>query len=183
MQRVYISHAPHDDAAADRIYEKLTAAGIDAWSDNVDLDPDHEWLEQVKTALKQASHGLFLLSPAALRSPAAIKECRRLLSEQKPLFVALIEEVDEDDLPHFLDPDLILDFAEDFEGGVKQLIDMMQQGGGARLAALSGLEQREPALTLQADLRDVDVSNFVDLIARLIDSGIKDITVINAASR
>lgn len=183
MQRIYISHAPHDDDVADRIHEKLTAAGIDAWSDNVDVDSEGDWLERVKTAVKQASHGLFLLSPAALRSPAAIKECRRLLAEQKPLFVALIEEVDEDDLPYFLDSRRILDFVEDFEDGVKQLIDMMQQGGGGRLAGLSSLEQREAALTLQADLRDLDVSSFIDLLARLIDAGIKDITVINAPSR
>lgn len=177
MARVFISHATHDDSTAAKIYEKLIGSGIRAWLDNVDIDPQTDWLKQVDTAVKESSHGLFLLSPAALRSPSAMKEFRRLLHAGKPLYVALITEVDDNDLPHALEEIPYFDLTQDFDTGLQQLVEAMQSGGGAPTTFEA--EPRDIQITLQANLRDLDTDKLVELIARLADMGIRDIKVVN----
>ena len=177
MARVFISHAAHDDPIAAKIYEKLIESGIRAWLDNVDIDPESDWLKQVDAAVKESSHGLFLLSPASVRSPSAIKEFRRLLRAGKPLYVALVAPVDEDDLPHNLDDIPYFDLTKDFEAGLQQLIDALESGGGA--PSTFEAEPRDITITLQANLRDLDTDKLVELIARLADMGIRDIKVVN----
>jgi hypothetical protein len=181
MVRVFISHATHDNEEAQRIYEKLTEAGVRAWLDNVDIDPDADWLKQVDAAVKLSSHGLFLLSPASVKSPAAMKEYKRLMSENKPLYVALVEPVARRDLPERLQRVVYFDLTADFDSGVAQLIQVMQSGGGV-VAPPVDPEQRDITITLQANLRDLDTDKFVDLIGRLVDVGIKDIKVINVSA-
>jgi hypothetical protein len=181
MVRVFISHATHDNEEAKRIYEKLSEAGVRAWLDNVDIDPSVDWLKQVDTAVKESSHGLFLLSPAAVKSPAAMKEYKRLISDNKPLYVALIEDVSRRDLPERLQRESYFDLTEDFDKGVTQLIQVMESGGGAVTPPVDP-EQRDITITLQANLRDLDTDKFVDLIGRLVDVGIKDIKVINVSA-
>jgi hypothetical protein len=180
MARVFISHATQDDSVAEKIYESLLESGIRAWLDNVDIDPQTDWLKQVDTAVKESSHGLFLLSPASLRSPAAIKEFRRLMSEGKPLYVALIADVDEDDLPSALGDIPYFNLTDDFDRGLQRLIDAMQSGGGAPSTFQN--EPRDITITLQANLRDLDTDKLVELIARLADMGIRDIKVVNIQS-
>ncbi|MBZ0296278.1 MAG: toll/interleukin-1 receptor domain-containing protein, partial [Anaerolineae bacterium] len=68
MVKVFISHATRDNAVANRIYERLTEAGIRCWLDNVEIQPGADWLIQVEQAVKESSHGLFLLSPAAIKT-------------------------------------------------------------------------------------------------------------------
>jgi hypothetical protein len=165
---------------AEKIYEKLIESGIRAWLDNVDINPESDWLKQVDTAVKESSHGLFLLSPAALHSPAAIKEFRRLLASGKPLYVALIADVDEDDLPYSLEEIPYFDLTENFDEGLRKLVDTMQSGGGA--PSTFQAEPRDITITLQANLRDLDTDKLVDLIARLADMGIRDIKVVNVSA-
>jgi hypothetical protein len=180
MARVFISHATHDNPVANRIYDALTASGIRAWLDNVDIDPQTDWLKQVDSAVKESSHGLFLLSPSSLRSPAAVKEFRRLMAQGKPLYVALIADVDEDDLPHGLDDLPYFDLTDDFDAALTRLVQAMQSGGGAPTPVES--QPRDVTITLQANLRDLDTDKLVELITRLAALGIRDIKVVNVTA-
>jgi hypothetical protein len=183
MGKVFICHAMQDDAVANRIYERLTAAGIRAWLDNVEIMPEADWLVQVETAVKESSHGLFLLSPSAVRSPAAMSEYHQLLQQDKPMFVALVEPLTDAELPYYLRDVAYCDLTEDFEAGMKCLVRLVQSES-AHLAphGLSQSEGRDITITLQANLRDLDNDKFIDLIARLVDVGIKDIKVINVTA-
>lgn len=182
MVKVFISHATQDDAAAKRIYEALTAAGIRCWLDNVDIKPETDWLLQVEQAVKESSHGLFVLSPAAVRSPAAMWEYHDMLLQDKPLYVVLVEPLEGiDDLPYYLRDVAYCDLTTDFDEGIACLIAVLAGGGGeiGEAQRLHEAESRDITITLQANLQDLDTDKFVDLVARLVDVGIKDIKVVN----
>lgn len=184
MVNVFISHAPQDDAVANSIYEHLSEAGIRCWLDNVEVAPESDWLLEVEKAVKESSHGLFLLSPSALRSPAAMGEYHDLLMNAKPMFVALVAPLDDAELPYYLRQVPYCDLTQDFEHGLACLTRLISAGEthteGQRA---SDAEPRDITITLQANLRDLDTDKFVDLIARLVDVGIKDIKVVNVSAR
>ena len=84
MMKLFISHATRDNPVAERICGYLSEAGIRCWLDNFEVDPDADWLKEVAQAVREASHGLFLLSPAAVKSPSSMKEYRNMLALDKP---------------------------------------------------------------------------------------------------
>lgn len=185
MVSVFISHATQNDGVANQIYEVLTAAGIRCWLDNVDVNPETDWLIQVESAVKESSHGLFLLSPAAVRSPAAMDEYHKLLLADKPLYVALVEPLTERELPYYLRDVSYCDLTEDFDMGMNCLIRILKNGDTVESEAHSATreeESRDITITLKANLRDLDTDKFVTLITRLVDVGIKDIKVINVTA-
>ena len=178
--RVFVSYATRDNPAAERICEYLSAQGIRCWLDNFEVAPDADWLKEVAAAVRESSHGLFLLSPAAINSPSAMKEYRDMLTLQKPTYVALIEPVQPDDLPYELRMAHTYDLVQDFEAGLEKLKQAMQADEGT-VSTASSAEGRDITITLQANLTDLDTEKFIALIGRLVDVGIKDIKVVNVS--
>jgi hypothetical protein len=177
--RVFVSYATRDHPTAARICAHLSAAGIRCWLDNFEVAPEADWLQEVAAAVRESSHGLFLLSPAAVRSPSFMKEYRGMLAQAKPVYVARIEPVEPDDLPDDLRMALTYDLVTDFEAGIAALEQAIAADGGAVTVRPPAAETRDITITLQANLTDLDTDKLVDLIARLVDVGIKDIKVIN----
>jgi len=177
--KLFISHATRDNPVAERICGYLSAAGIRCWLDNFEVDPEADWLKEVAAAVRESSHGLFLLSPAAVRSPSSMKEYRSMLALDKPMYVALVEPVDSDDLPVDLKTAHTFDLVRDFEGGLERLKQAMLENEGAVRLPEPDDDARDITITLQANLTDLDTDKFVDLVARLVDAGITDIKVGN----
>lgn len=181
--RVFVSYATRDVATAERICRNFGEAGIRCWLDNFEVAPEADWLKEVAAAVRESSHGLFLLSPAAIKSPSAMKEYRNMLALGKPIYVALIEPVDPDDLPYDLRTVKAFSLIEDFEAGLQQLQQAISENQGSLTLAPRVAGEHDITITLQANLTDLDTDKFVDLIARLVDVGIKDIKVINVTPR
>lgn len=183
MAKVFISHATRDDNIANQIYERLTAAGIRCWLDNVEIQPQTDWLIQVEQAVKESSHGLFLLSPAAVKSPSAMGEYHDMLMQSKPLYVALVEPLGEVEIPYYLRDIPYCDLTTNFEAGITCLIHLIQADTAPdEIQQTHDYERHDITITLQANLRDLDTDKFIDLIARLVDVGIKDIKVVNVSA-
>ncbi len=177
--RVFISYATRDVATAERICQNFSAAGIRCWLDNFELAPEADWLKEVATAVRESSHGLFLLSSAAIKSPSAMKEYREMLALDKPTYVALIEPVDPDDLPYDLRTVSAFNLIDNFESGLRHLQQAITENEGTITVSPRAAGEHDITITLQANLTDLDTDKFVDLIARLVDVGIKDIKVVN----
>lgn len=182
MLRVFISYAAHDHKIAEKVYQALEKAGIRAWLDNVEIAPSAEWLRNVENAVKESSHGLLLLSEAALRSPSAMGEFHQMVVDNKPIYVAVVGELSEDNLPYHLLSLPRHDLTADFETGMAALIETMQSNHISGSRSGLGPDDRDVTITLQANLRDLDTDQFVDLVRRLADVGIKDIKVINVSA-
>ncbi|MBZ0299478.1 MAG: toll/interleukin-1 receptor domain-containing protein [Anaerolineae bacterium] len=179
--RVFVSYATRDNPTAERICQYLSAAGIRCWLDNFEVTPEADWLKEAAAAVRESSHGLFLLSPAAIKSPSAMKEYRSMLALDKPTYVALIEPVERDELPYDLRTAQIYNLVEDFESEMEKLKAGLSEGEGA-VATAAPSEARDITITLQANLTDLDTDKFIDLIARLVDAGITDIKVVNVST-
>lgn len=193
MSMLFISHAPQDDEMARKVYENLRDHGVEAWIDHYYLRPGESWLEQIEHAIHESTHGLFLASPAAVRSPATISECRYFLSHNKPLHVAKIAEVRPDEMPFHLREMPMIDLTHDFNSGIARVVDAVRdvtQFAVQRAASsINGLLPPAPAprmaeaedisLTVEADLETMDSNKFADFIARLAKMGIRDIKVKN----
>lgn len=186
MAMLFISHAPQDDDVALRVYNGLKTAGIDAWVDNVYTKPDDNWLQVIEAAIHEAAVGVFLASPAAVRSPAAVSECRYFLAHNKPLHVAQIREVDRDDMPYHMRELPTIDLTHDFDSGLSRLAEMVRMPAEfvAQRAFANGnhtepIGESDVSLTVEANLQEVDSNRFADLISRLTRVGIRNIRVKN----
>ncbi|MBI5668117.1 MAG: toll/interleukin-1 receptor domain-containing protein [Chloroflexi bacterium] len=187
MTTVFISYAPQDRERAQQVYEALTSAGINAWMFDRFIKPGDDWTDKVKQALDEATYGVFLLSPTSLRSPSAKREYLHFLSQNKPLYVTIIQPVDDDDVPYPLRDLPAIDLTEDFEGGMGRLIEAIRNNlpdfaASDRRVARQKTLPRPVTVTLEVE-EDTDTQKVVDLISRLSEIGIKDIKVVNGASR
>ena len=92
------------------------------------------------------------------------------------------EPVEPDDLPYDLRTAHTFDLVKDFEGGLNRLKAALQDNQGA-VKVDEEPANRDITITLQANLTDLDTNKLVELIARLVDVGIKDIKVVNVSTR
>jgi hypothetical protein len=180
--RVFVSYATRDHPAAERICYSLSADNIRCWLDNFEITPESDWLKEAAKAIRESSHGLFLLSPAAVKSPSAMKEYRDMLALGKPVYVALIEAVDPDDLPAELRTVRAYNLAEHFDSELNRLKQALNDNAGAFTLGPQPAKTHDITITLQANLTDLDTDKFIDLIARLVDVGIQDIKVVNVSA-
>jgi hypothetical protein len=182
MTRVFVSHATRDNPVAQEVCAYLHEHDIRCWLDNFEIDPPSDWLKQVAAAVRESSHGLFLLSNTSIKSPAAMREYRDLLKQEKPVYVALIESVPARDLPYDLRTAHTYDLVTDLQAGLVALVSDMQANAGMVRMAGSEEDRRDITITLQANLTDLDTDKFIELIGRLVDVGITDIKVIDVTA-
>lgn len=180
--RVFVSYATRDHPVAERICQTLGSDNIRCWLDNFEVTPEADWLKEAAAAIRESSHGLFLLSPAAVKSPSAMKEYRNMLALGKPVYVAAIEAVDPDDLPAELRAASVYNLADDFDREIGRLKQALNDNADAVPTQRQAASSSDITITLQANLTDLDTDKFIDLIARLVDVGIQDIKVVNVTT-
>jgi hypothetical protein len=180
--RVFVSYATRDHPVAERICQTLSSDNIRCWLDNFEVMPEADWLKEAATAIRESSHGLFLLSPSAVKSPSAMKEYRDMMAQGKPVYVAMIEPVDPDDLPSELRTARVYNLAEHFDSELDRLKQALNDNADALPIGRQASSGSDITITLQANLTDLDTDKFIDLIARLVDVGIQDIKVVNVTA-
>ncbi|MDJ0702292.1 MAG: TIR domain-containing protein [Leptolyngbyaceae cyanobacterium MO_188.B28] len=92
MTQVFLSHVDADQAVANQVGRTLMRRAIPIWRRQTDLqktsvDPQ----ESIERGIEQADNVVFLLSPAALRSPACQQELEYAMSLNKRVITLLIE--------------------------------------------------------------------------------------------
>ncbi len=129
---LFISHSSRDNATTERLYTALRDAGIDVWLDFRSLTPGDDWRSGIDAALNACQSGLLVLSRHSIDSPECRAEWNRILSLNKTLYVALIDETPLVEIPSRLSILQIVTLTADFEQGVQRLIQSIQ---GARAAS------------------------------------------------
>ena len=92
MTQVFLCHAAADQAVADRVGRTLMRQAIALWRRQTDLqktsaDPQ----ESIDRGIEQADNLVFMLSPAALRSPDCQRELEHAVNLNKRVITLLIE--------------------------------------------------------------------------------------------
>ncbi len=122
MSHVFISYASTDDAIARRIDMALEDAGITAWMDT-DIELDDNWNEAIDAALREASSLVVLLSPASLNSSQVTAEYWSMFTQNRRVYLMMVEPVDREALPTRLARLTCIDASQDFEQGMQTLIE------------------------------------------------------------
>lgn len=177
MGDVFISYAHRDADTAERIQERLEAAGFTVWHDRNHLKADEEWQEAIQRSLEHASVVILLLSLSSANSPYVAREYRAALERNMPLYVALVEHLPHYEIPEDLRPLHYIDLTENFEDGVQTLVKAVGAGGG--LVTAEVLDELDDADTahVKVDLRRRNVQDVLSQVRTLLASGIRKIKV------
>jgi hypothetical protein len=178
MRKVFISYAQPDSPAAQRISDQLTKANISNWLYERDLQPGDDWKEQTARAMRDSTHGLFLLSPASLNAPATSAEWQYFLMQNKPLLIAQVEDVQPEDIPWRLAHIQRVDLTHNFNKGMRSLIDALRSDDTLVTQRNTPERHSRASVTLELNLKDLDTQQLVNLITELTDKGIEDIRVV-----
>jgi len=134
--KVFISYVREDSAVVDRIAEALRAHGAEAWLDRTHITPGQRWRRAIRDAISDGTYFVACFSPSyAQRDRTYMNEELRLAIEQlrmMPLdrrwFIPVILRPCQ--IPEFeidavetLKSLQYIDFSQDWDSAIKQLID------------------------------------------------------------
>ena len=68
MPNVFISHGREDAEFATRLCASLKMQGLEAWTDENDLEPGIKWANAIEEAISNSKNVLFVLSDKTKRS-------------------------------------------------------------------------------------------------------------------
>jgi hypothetical protein len=138
MTCIFISHSNDEDTLANPIFQRLRAAGFDAWTDHTHCTGIAEdCLRQVREAIMRCDVGLLVLTPRSAASSDCCDEWQEILRQGKPLYIAEAIKVPENELPQGFPILERIDLTQDFNRGMQQLIaeiranHNLQQAGAA----------------------------------------------------
>jgi hypothetical protein len=178
MQQVFISYAPQDKVRAEQIYIYLERAELHPWYD-VHLKSGEDWKSQIDAALHQSSHCVVLLSHASIKSPVVATEYRHFISQNKPVVVALIDDVSLEDIPERLKTSRIINLRTATHTTIAELINALQINTPLLVDALPQTDKKPLKLTLNLNINEFGNDKFRDLVAKLNDIGVEEIEVVN----
>ena len=125
---IFISHATADDAFVDRLYDRLSTAGLNPWADHKHgLSPGDDWSKGIHDAVNDCTAAIFVMSPRSVKSSYCEAEWQRVLALNKMLYPVVIEAVPTPDIPLRLGTIQYVNLAQDFEAGMAELIDALQK--------------------------------------------------------
>jgi hypothetical protein len=186
MTDILLSYAHRDSEIASKIAERLQQAGIDTELNRTELQPGDSWYTSLEQALKDTDGVLLLLSPASLNSAWVTREYQYALSQEKPLYIALVGALPTEDIPYALRTFQYVDLTRDFETNLNKLIESIQSQQVSLPGAKRLYQQTAPAsaeadetVTLEIDLKAENVDDVLEQVKKSLESGARTIKVVN----
>lgn len=100
--RVFLCHSSNDKQPVREVYQRLTAAGIDAWLDEEKLLPGQDWDYEIQAAVRRSDVVLVFLSQGSVTKEGYLqKEIRQVLdvADEKPEGTIFVIPVRLEDCP------------------------------------------------------------------------------------
>jgi hypothetical protein len=72
--RVFLCHAPEDEDRATRLYERLTADGVQCWMEAADLRPGQDRDQEVRRAVQRSRHVVACVSRRSITDRGYLPE-------------------------------------------------------------------------------------------------------------
>ena len=134
--KIFISYTHADSASARRIADALKRAGLEPWIDQEEIGPGDSFLEKMNAGLAASAYVLLLMSAAALASRWVNREWMSTLARQGTVLLPLLLE--KCPLPPLLTDIVYIDFSNDFETGLRQLMEFFQRESRPATAPVEG---------------------------------------------
>lgn len=125
---VYISHSHKDKDAANRIASRLREGGHNVWIDAASIKPGDNISQKVQEGLEQADALIVIVSENSRQSKWVQYEFSAIAFQQisKSERRIIPVRIDHSDIPSYLSDILYIDFSQDFEFGLKSLIEALK---------------------------------------------------------
>lgn len=121
---IFISHSSRDNAPIAEIVDDLQAHGISVWVDIDRLHSGEQWLKMIQTAIDECAGFLVIVSRTSRKADWVMRECLYAMQLDKPLFIALIDEVP---LPLLLVDRQYIRLMSDYSEEIVRLVDALSK--------------------------------------------------------
>ncbi|MDX2034668.1 MAG: toll/interleukin-1 receptor domain-containing protein [Blastocatellia bacterium] len=117
---IFMSYSRREVGFIDDLTYRLEKEGYNVWLDYRSLVPGTPWANQIDKGVDEADVILLVVSKASIASQYVELEWRRVIAEEKKRIILLIFEAV--DLPPELEKYEWVDFREDYEAGIRELV-------------------------------------------------------------
>lgn len=125
--QIFISYSRKEKVFAERIYSDLRVAGFDVWMDTQEIHPGkigkNEWDISIQNAINSCDFFVPIVSRASMESKNVLDECNYAINKGKIVIPVLQDDYE---LYYRLQRFQWLDFTENYEVGLQELISIFQ---------------------------------------------------------
>ena len=126
MRTVFISHANQDAQFAHRLAADLQRLGVQVWIAPESIRGGEGWVKAIERGLKESSHMVVVLTPAALESKWVEKETEVAIARERRGLMQIIPlNVEPCEVPPLLSSYQRVPFRRDYDVGLSQLADIL----------------------------------------------------------
>jgi sulfatase modifying factor 1 len=125
-KQVFISYATVDTKFAHRLADDLQRLGVPVWIAPESIRPGEGWVEAIERGLRESSHMVVVLTPAALESKWVRKETDVAIAQERKGRIQVIPlEVEPCEVPLLLSSYQMVSFRRDYDAGLSQLANIL----------------------------------------------------------
>jgi formylglycine-generating enzyme required for sulfatase activity len=127
MATVFISHATKEDGQfARRLANDLKRSGVQVWIAPESIRPGEGWVRAIERGLKESSHMVVVLTPAALDSDWVEMETDVAIAQERKGRITIIPlDVEPCEEPLFLSRYQMVSFRHDYDAGLRKLAERL----------------------------------------------------------
>ena len=132
MTEVFLAYAEADRSTAEQVRNSLRREGFTVWTNTTDIQAGAEFQQVIHRGIEEADNVVYLLSPAAVRSPWCQQELDYALSLHKRIIPLLVEPIATDDIPATVRDLQYIDLTDnkqetDYQQDESQLLRILRQ--------------------------------------------------------
>jgi sulfatase modifying factor 1 len=126
-KQVFISHAHKDADFAHRLADDLKRLGVQVWIAPESIRPGEGWVKAIERGMRESSHVVITLTPAALESKWVEKETEVAIARERKGQIEVIPlGVEECEVPLLLSSYQMIPFRWGYDAGLSQLANILE---------------------------------------------------------
>lgn len=122
MPRVFLSYSRSDTDIMKRVYDSLTKAGVEVWTDAALKPGTKSWTNDIEDAIETSEFMVVILSENAKKSTPIENEIAYAQAQAKPIIPVLARDNESKSVPIELIRVQRIDIRTDYDRGIAQLI-------------------------------------------------------------
>ncbi len=150
-QTIFFSYSRVDSGFVLQLAKDLRDAGAEIWLDQLDIKPGTHWDSAIENALSDSSRLIVVLSPTSVASNNVMDEVNYALENNKSVIPVLLNECT---VPFRLRRVQRVNFSQDYQTALDQLLEVLGHGHSSRAAAAKA--STETATPVAAPTADPD---------------------------
>ncbi|MBA3920486.1 MAG: toll/interleukin-1 receptor domain-containing protein [Nostocaceae cyanobacterium] len=123
--RIFISYKRQDEAFARQLCQNIHKQGFNTWLDVKDILPTDNWREAIHKGIRESDAVIAVITPESLTSKNVLQEWGWAETNNKPIIVIWLRDIDEAQVPLFIINQQRIDFRDSEDQGFSRLHDAL----------------------------------------------------------